>query len=213
MSGAFDFDVDAGDPASTSPTFAMYDHLHSNRQERIENLETPEKPRSIGSRTLLRTGVAYIGSAGVGAFYGLGVGIKAAQPLPSFRIKRYVILNNVFKSASKTGNVCGALGLMYTFNEYILDKFIRPRVKRATSRNSAFGGFIRNNGNEFYGVCTGVASGMMFKSMAGWRVALVSGGLMGGAVATAFFLYQQSGMDLERGFDKVCGPWRHYYRS
>lgn len=212
MSGAFDFDVDANDPVSTSPTFA-YAHLSKNTSDQIKNLENPENARSFGSRLLFRTGIAYIGSAGIGCFYGLGVGIQAARPLPSFRIKRYVVLNNVFKSASKFGNVCGALGLMYTFNESFLNKFVRPSVKRRTSRQSAVGTFIRDNSNEFYGVCAGTMSGVMFKSMSGWRVALVSGGLMGAATAGAFFAYQQSGMDLERSFDRFLGPFRHYYRS
>ena len=115
--GSGDFDYSGHSGAKLGSTYEYAKFAGNSFGDEIKNLEVPENPQSLSARVTFRTGMTYCGGVVAGGIYGFGVGIKSTSHLPTIRIRKYVTTNNIFKYASKSGNVFGGLGLLYTLNE------------------------------------------------------------------------------------------------
>jgi import inner membrane translocase subunit TIM23 len=125
--------------------------------------------RDYFGRVFQNTGTCYgVGVVGGGLYGGLN-GFRQA-PKKKIRVRVNGLLNGLGKMGSRTGNMFGALGLIYTNWEFIADT-----VEVDT--------YIGRIADTVVPITSGVATGMLYKCMAGPKTSVLAG-VIGGATMT-----------------------------
>jgi len=156
------------------------------QNQQPDYLDYDQKGRGVVVTMFANTGASYlIGTVG-GGVYGLKEGLMST-PSSRFRVKLNSVLNHCGKYGSRTGNVFGAVSILYSLYEGGADHF---ELERYTGYHPitvpAFSAFM---------------TGSTFKIMAGPRVAALAGTLGLGAVGLTYGVYTAMGIPHgSRGF-------------
>ena len=126
----------------------------------------------LRAKNLIKT---FSSGAAVGAGYGLFEGIQAGKGLPA-KLKVNRILNHTGRRGSKISNALGACTLIYCGMTNALESF-------------------RMQDDVFNHIGAGAGAGLIFKSTAGGKVAVVAAGI-GAVVAGGIQGFQEYGPDL-----------------
>jgi len=133
-------------------------------------LEYDIRGRGYLEKAFFNCGVLFLGGMTVGGVYGAGEALRQAPPGGTFRVTTNALMNGFGKRGSAAGNALGAIGLIYTTCEQLMDTL---------KVDQSLGGHASINP-----IAAGVTTGLLYKSTAGPR-ALVLAGLIGGAVSAA----------------------------
>jgi len=135
--------------------------------ERLEYLfedeYVPNGP-SWGARICYGTGSTYLVGLGVGGLWGLADGLRNPQGLGSRRLRINCILNACTARGPFVGNSLGIAALLYNVLHGAVIKLRGDRHDELSATGAA------------------LASGLLFKSTAGWQRCLLGGGIFGGGM-------------------------------
>lgn len=129
----------------------------------FEDEYAPNGP-SWGARICYGTGSTYLLGLGTGGLWGLVDGLRNPQGLGSRRLRVNCILNGCTARGPFVGNSLGIVALMYNLVHGAVIKMRGDRHDEWTAAGAA------------------LASGLLFKSTAGWQKSLLSGGVFGGGM-------------------------------
>ncbi|KAJ8601701.1 hypothetical protein CTAYLR_003208 [Chrysophaeum taylorii] len=127
-----------------------------------EYLEYDIRGRGLFERMFFNCGASFL----VGMTIGGAVGVWEGSRPGTFRVKTNAMMNGFGKRGSAVGNGFGAVAMLYTLSENLLENFKL---------------------DQWTPVAAGVTTGVLYKSMAGPR-AIALAGLIGGVLSGALHL-------------------------
>jgi len=160
----------SGSTAMLSP-YMNFDpsYLGANPDSQFIFPEGANRTRGRLELSFSQIGAAVFVGGAVGGFNGLYSGIKDVQARQLVGANRRTqMLNFIAKGGASTGQTLGVVSLMYSVFGVILS-------------------YGRGVEDEFNSVISGTATGLLFKSSAGWKHCLRGGGI-GLALSTAYVL-------------------------
>ena len=115
--------------------------------------------RSWAENVTFLTGLGYLGGSAAGGAYGLAQKLREGPKPEVFKYRRLLanwVINGVAKSAPSYGNAFGVLGFYYANIESALH-------------------YYRAEDDMWNSIAAGVATGVLYRSNAGLRIAATSG--------------------------------------
>jgi import inner membrane translocase subunit TIM23 len=180
MSGSDYSETDSGAPlpsfdASKIKLTTIAPALGVPSKEEPDYLEYDTKGRGVVTTMFANSGLSYLIGTGAGGIYGLREGLTQT-PSHRFKVKLNSVLNHCSRHGSRIGNRFGVLSIMYSLYEGAFDQL---EIDQYT------GPIQQPLGPVLAGFLTGVT----YKSLAGPRVAALTGTIGLGAVGATYVGY------------------------
>ena len=161
-------------PPPSMPSLPSFDNIDLSRiAGEPDYLEYDQKGRSPWEKTVFNTGASYLVGTIGGSLYGLKTGLQSV-PGASMRVRSNAVLNHAGRYGSKAGNAMGAVCLIYSMYEALIDN---TPVGTATDAL---------NIEPVNPALAALLAGAHYKSTAGPRVALLAGTIGAGAVGATY---------------------------